>query len=141
IRDTLLSPEEAGAEDGYTVGAPEHGGQIGGSIFDAAGAAIPRAHVTVIHVASGKKMNTEADSNGHWRISDVPAGRVRIIVDATGFKRKVRDVIQAAGVLNTQNSTLQVAVMTETVTVNAEAVGVATSQAEAGKEPASGSSR
>ena len=60
-------------------------GTIQGSLVDAAStAAIPGARLT-IRDAKGRELSLDADGSGAFRFENVPAGTVRITVDADGF--------------------------------------------------------
>jgi hypothetical protein len=66
-------------------------GQLGGIIVDPSGAVVPNAQVTVTQVDTGAVRNVVTDSSGHWIVSNLPSGRVRITASARGFNRMVRD--------------------------------------------------
>ena len=67
-------------------------------------------------------MNAVSDAEGHWVVSNFPAGHAKIQVDANGFKTLVQqmnyDSARPAEYLNTLN----LGTVSETIEVNAEAV-------------------
>lgn len=94
-------------------------GQIGGIVVDANGAVVAGAEVT-LNTQSGSSLNTTSDSEGRWVIANVAPGPVTVSISAPGFKRMNQD-------FNYDNSrpvrigtTMEVASVTETVTVTAQ---------------------
>ncbi|HEY6967802.1 MAG TPA: carboxypeptidase-like regulatory domain-containing protein [Candidatus Angelobacter sp.] len=69
------------------------GGQIGGLVLDPQGAVIPGAQVTVTNVDQGQTRTAITDGAGHWLVSSVPSGRVKIEVKSQGFKTYVQNNI------------------------------------------------
>jgi hypothetical protein len=65
-------------------------GQIGGYVVDPTGAVVPRANV-VATLETGATFRAMTDIGGRWMIAGIPSGRVKIRVDAAGFKSSVRD--------------------------------------------------
>src|SRR5262249_34494733 len=55
-------------------------GQLGGIVVDPAGAVIPGASVTVTNKQTGASLTTRADSEGHWIVSNVQPGPLRITI-------------------------------------------------------------
>ncbi len=64
-------------------------GTISGDITDASGAVLPGAKIAVHNQATGLRRDAVADGNGHFVLSQLPAGRYDISVTATGFKEAV----------------------------------------------------
>ena len=97
-------------------------GQVGGVVVDPSGAAVPGAQVTVTNTERGVTMNAVSDAEGHWVVSNFPAGHAKIQVDANGFKTLVQqmnyDSARPAEYLNTLN----LGTVSETIEVNAQAV-------------------
>ncbi len=139
IRDSDYAPvAEGGAAYAVTGSGP--GGWIGGRVLDPTGAVVPKAHVVVTHLGSGQNFETDSDANGRWSIFNVASGRLRVLVDAQGFQRETRDVLQPVEGATTQNFTLRVGSTAETVTVEAQAYPLQTSAAsmintETSREP------
>ncbi len=64
-------------------------GTITGDVTDSSGAVLPGAKVVAHHQGIGLKRETVADGNGHFVLSQVPAGHYNISVTAPGFKEAV----------------------------------------------------
>jgi hypothetical protein len=94
-------------------------GQMGGIVADASGAVVPRALVTVTHLATGSTSKAYTDQAGHWSLTNVPPGRVRIVASSRGFRNEERIVNFDPSGPNRYNLTLQVGSTTETVEVSA----------------------
>jgi len=109
----------AGAYDLDSLSA----GQMGGYIIDASGSVVPYATILAT-LPTGATVRTRADASGRWMLSDVPPGRVRLRVDASGFKSQVKDVDRDASRPGRYSFRLEVGALTETVTVTADGPGL-----------------
>ena len=96
-------------------------GQLGGYVLDPSGAVIPRAHVTVVHVATNATFRCDTDTGGRWLISGVPSGRLRVSIDSPGFQQAAQLADYDANRPSRDNVTLRVGATTETVEVTASA--------------------
>ena len=96
-------------------------GQIGGTVTDPAGAIVSGAAVTVEHIPTRHMFQTFTDFRGHWVVSNVPPGRIRVSSEVLGFKRFTREMNYDASHSEVVSLTLQVASSSESVTVTAEA--------------------
>jgi hypothetical protein len=94
-------------------------GQIGGVIVDSQGALVPGAEVTVSNTQTGVSLTTRSDDEGHWRIVGMQPGATQVAINAPGFKKTVYDVDLQATKPVRLGTTLEVASVTETVTVTA----------------------
>jgi len=94
-------------------------GQLGGYVVDPGGAVIPNVQVTVTHLDTSTTRITTTDASGKWVVSNVPAGRVRVAVSASGFRSFRRDLGYDARQPNATNFKLDVGAVAETVTVTA----------------------
>jgi hypothetical protein len=92
-------------------------GQIGGIIVDPNGAIVAGASVTVSNTQTGTSLTTKSDGEGHWVISGMQPGAVRITIAAPGFSNVQQDYELQASRAARLGTTLQVATVTETVTV------------------------
>lgn len=63
---------------------------ITGTVRDATGAAIPNAKVTVRNEGTGISRDTTTNDSGGYTVSNIPAGRYTVEVEAQGFKRYQR---------------------------------------------------
>ena len=68
-------------------------GQIEGIITDANSAAVPNATITARNTQTGTERTTTSDASGVYRFPLLPLGSYRVTVEATSFKRLVRDGI------------------------------------------------
>ena len=121
-----LLPEgaEMPAERKVLAVGPLFHGQIGGIVTDPSGAVVPRAHVTVIDVASGASKNTDADDNGRWVVSNVTSGKLRVMVNAPGFRTGASMVDYNSNHPGLYPTTLQVGAVTESVEVMSSAATI-----------------
>jgi Carboxypeptidase regulatory-like domain len=92
-------------------------GQIGGIVIDPNGAVIPGAVVTVTNTQTGASLTTRSDGEGHWVISGMQPGAVKVTISASGFKDTQNELELLASQPARLGTTLQVGAVTETVTV------------------------
>jgi hypothetical protein len=107
--------------------APVFPGELGGTVVDSTGAVISSAHVTVTNSDTGFATSTLTDLSGRWAVSNFPAGRGKITVEASGFKPTVENINYDASRAAEYPITLRVGSVSETVEVSAEATNVETS--------------
>ena len=67
-------------------------GTIEGTVIDPSGAAIPRATITIRNAVSGYNQTALTDSNGYFRLNNIPANPYHLEVTASGFADFVQDV-------------------------------------------------
>src|SRR5271170_2152673 len=60
-------------------------GTISGTVYDQAGAVVPKAKVVLKNEASGDVRETVTENDGHFVITAVQPGTYSIVVSATGF--------------------------------------------------------
>ncbi|MFB3812629.1 MAG: carboxypeptidase regulatory-like domain-containing protein [Terriglobales bacterium] len=101
-------------------------GTIVGDVTDASGAVLPAAKITAQKQGTGLRRETVTDANGHFVISQLPAGRYEISATAAGFKASVvRDFqLNVDATVNLKFS-LTLGSVEQKVDVNAEAAQVA----------------
>lgn len=97
-------------------------GQIGGMIVDPSGAVISNARVTVLHPDTGTTLTAMTDDAGRWLVTNVPSGRLKITASATGFNSRVQEANYDASRPAPFAFDLQLASVSETVTVQPQAV-------------------
>ncbi|HET9283774.1 MAG TPA: carboxypeptidase-like regulatory domain-containing protein [Candidatus Angelobacter sp.] len=68
-------------------------GQIGGIVTDHTGAVVAGAHVTVTSLERGTKRTTITDSVGHWVVSGVPTGTIKVETRMRGFQTDIQNPI------------------------------------------------
>ena len=94
-------------------------GQLGGTIVDQSGAAVPNARITVTQLDNGAVRNTMTDSSGRWLVSNLPSGSIKIAASAPGFKQLVSQINYDGSRPVPAIYALNLAAATETVTVEA----------------------
>jgi carboxypeptidase family protein len=102
-------------------------GQIGGIVVDASGAVIPGAEVTVNNKQTGATLTTTSDGDGHWALSGVQPGPAQVRITYPGFSTMQYEIDLEASKPARLGTTMQVATITETVTVTANRSEVQTS--------------
>jgi hypothetical protein len=113
--------------------AQEVTGVILGVVKDNTDAVVPGAKVTAINEQTGVRVETESDATGSYQFPLLRAGNYQVIVEAPGFQR-----LERAGIIvNTTERvrvdiTLQVGVLSETVTVTGEVPLLQSEQATMG---------
>jgi hypothetical protein len=81
-----------------------------GTVTDASGSLLPRAHVTVVENATGLRRETVSDASGNYNIPQLPVGIYTVTIEHQGFKKlEFVDVEQVIGRTRTLDATLQVA--------------------------------
>ena len=108
-------------------------GSILGTVTDASGAAIPDASVQVKNVGTGVSQNVPTDAQGRYRAPELNIGDYEIQASRTGFTTVVRKgVTLNVGAQAVVDFSLQVGQQTQTVTVEAAATVVETTNAAVG---------
>ncbi len=105
-------------------------GQIGGIVVDSSGAAVANARIAVVHTDTGTAANATTDSEGHWFVSNIPSGRIRVTTTATGFNPYSREDSYDASRPLPFSFTLNVGATNQTVVVAAEGPALNTESAE-----------
>src|SRR5580692_9152750 len=93
-------------------------GEIRGTVL-AGGAVVPGATVTLTNIDTGETKTFVTNQDGIYDTVSTPAGNYRISFSATGFKKLVRGPITLQVDVITQDASLQVGAVTETVEVTA----------------------
>jgi hypothetical protein len=94
-------------------------GEIRGTV-SAGGAVVLGATVTVTNIDTGETKNFVTNQDGIYDTVSTPAGNYNISFSAQGFKKLVRGPVTLQVDVITENATLDVGAVTETVTVTAE---------------------
>ncbi|HZR57867.1 MAG TPA: TonB-dependent receptor [Terriglobales bacterium] len=95
-------------------------GEIRGTVM-ASGAVVPNATVTLTNIDTGETKDFITNANGIYDTVSTPAGNYNITFTATGFKKLVRGPITLQVDVITEDASLDVGAVTETVTVTAGA--------------------
>src|SRR5262245_40108903 len=64
-------------------------GSITGTVRDQAGAAVPKAEVTITDEKTGVSRNVTANDDGFYAATSLPAGMYSVSAGPTGFKKTV----------------------------------------------------
>jgi outer membrane receptor protein involved in Fe transport len=97
-------------------------GGIGGKVTDPQGAVVPNATVTATNAGTNQEASATADSDGGFRITNLPPGTYNVKVAASGFADFAQDkVVVEVGQVTTLNVPLGIAGATATVEVTADA--------------------
>ena len=93
-----------------------------GRVTDSSGSSVSGAHVAAVSVATNLRQETITTSDGDYTFHNLVPGPYRIAVEATGFKRLVRNgIVLVTGAAVTVDVKLEVGTDRETVTVVADA--------------------
>lgn len=97
-------------------------GQIEGVVTDQNGASVPNASVVAKNIDTGAERSVTTDASGVYRIPLLPLGRYQVTIEASSFKRYVRDGLTlVAGQTATINVSLEAGGITETITITSDA--------------------
>jgi hypothetical protein len=105
-------------------------GNIAGTVTDTQGGVLPGATVTATHTPTGTTYEAVTGSDGRFSILNVRVGPYSVAVDMSGFKGEKQDNVDVQlGAERTVDFKLQVASVSETVDVVAEAPPIDLSRA------------
>lgn len=103
--------------------------EVGGTVVDSSGAALPSAQVSMTETDKGVARTTVTDGTGHYSLPNLPVGPYRLEVQLPGFKDYIQNGIVLVVNNNIQlNVTMQVGAVSETVEVSAAANQVETKE-------------
>jgi hypothetical protein len=110
----------------------QSGGDLTGVVYDPTGAVIPGTKVILTNVATGTVRTTETTDAGVYRFVALPVvGTYKLKVEATGFKTyEAAGIVVSVARTTTQDVKLEVGAATTTVTVEAGAELVQTSESQ-----------
>ncbi|HEY3840312.1 MAG TPA: carboxypeptidase-like regulatory domain-containing protein, partial [Bryobacteraceae bacterium] len=107
--------------------------QISGSVADATGAVLPNASVTIADQGTGLTRNVKTNAAGNYVVPNLPTGRYRVSCEAPGFKKQIVDDNDLLTDVSIEvNCKLQVGSQSDSVTIQADAVTVETSNGDYG---------
>src|SRR5688572_26344650 len=91
---------------------------VSGQVTDSSGAAVPNATVRVIATERNTASTTETSDSGRYQVGFLLPGTYSVSIEASGFKRYLRDGIQlATGEKLGLDVVMEVGALTESVTV------------------------
>jgi hypothetical protein len=109
-------------------------GQIEGTVTDSNGAAVPNASITVRNLETGAERQISTDENGVYRAPLLPLGTYRVTIEASNFKRLVREgVTLTTGQTATVDAALEAGDVSATVTINSDAPIADTGKIDVGR--------
>lgn len=119
---------------GARVNAQEFRGSIAGRVIEASGAAVNNANVNIVNIATNSVTNTTTNESGSFTVLYLTPGRYRVTVEATGFKKSVRQDLEVrVGDKLELDVQLEVGAVTDTVSVTSDAPLLETNSASAGQ--------
>src|ERR1022692_356826 len=105
--------------------------RLQGTVHDASGAIVPGAKVTAVNNATKETSEATANSSGLYVLPVLRGGVYSLTAEAAGFAKSVVTGIELAASANeTQDVTLDVGKLTETVEVSANTVNVQTADSQ-----------
>jgi len=107
---TITSAASSAAQGNQT-------GNLGGTVRDSQGLAVPGATVRVVSPAQQGERQTMTDGLGAYLLPGLPTGRYAVTVELSGFQTVTSDVDVALGSAGRLDVSLRPAAATETVTV------------------------
>lgn len=106
-------------------------GSLVGTVADASGAVVPRAHVTITNTGTGQVLEGESDDQGRYSFVNILPGKYDLRVVVSGFKPAVVTGIEiSANVIRRQHVSLEVGTVAESITISAAAAQLQTDKAE-----------
>jgi hypothetical protein len=97
-------------------------GEIRGTVMDTSGAVVAGATVTLSNIDTGETKDFITNQDGIYDTVSTPAGNYNITFTAKGFKKLVRGPFTLNVDVITENASLEVGAISETVTVEANGV-------------------
>ncbi|MCC7243716.1 MAG: TonB-dependent receptor [Acidobacteria bacterium] len=114
-----------------TAEAQSGGGLISGVAKDTQGGVLPGVTVTLRNQASGVTRTTVSEGDGSYRFPALNPGRYTVTAELSGFSTvEVTNIEMTIGLGLTQDFTMQVQSLSETITVTGEAPVVDTTKSE-----------
>ena len=112
---------------------------LSGTITDPAGLPMSNAKIEVFSPTGQIAATTTPDSQGHYEVTDLPAAMYRVEFTSPGFAKTVVQQASLGGNRQlTQNVTMRVGSLTQTVTVTAPAPALNTTTSEIANLPVNG---
>ncbi len=98
----------------------QYNSNVQGTVTDPTGAVVPAAKVTLHNVQTGVDTVTSTDGTGNYRFNQIPPNDYQVIVEATGFARKITAVTVTTNELAGVDVAVSPATATMKVEINAE---------------------
>ena len=105
-----------------------------GVVHDNSGAVVPEAKITARNTATSFTRTVSSNETGAYLITNLPLGPYSLLIEKDGFKRFVQDGITLEVDQNARvDAVLAVGLLTDSITVSADAIGVDTRAATVGE--------
>ncbi len=105
-------------------------GRIEGTVFDASGAVIPNAKLTIVNTRTHTTVDAQANEQGYYVFPILQPGVYSLTAEAPGFRKgTVTNIDLTVGFTLRQDVKLAVGAVTENVVVEASTVSVQTTEA------------
>ena len=105
-----------------------------GVVRDDSGAVVPEAKVTARNTATSFERTGSSNDTGAYLITNLPVGPYSLLIEKAGFRRFVQDGITLEVGQNARvDAILAVGLLTDSITVSADAIGVDTRAATVGE--------
>ena len=101
-------------------------GSIRGAVQDSSGARIPGAKIEVQSAESVLRREAESEDRGEFRVDDLPPGKYRVSVSATGFAQADADVSVAVSSVRELTVTLKPAISPQSIVVEGQKSSITT---------------
>jgi outer membrane receptor protein involved in Fe transport len=113
------------------LGAQRATATISGTLTDPSGSVLPGAAIRATNAATGVTQATTSDSQGRYRIAELPVGMYRLQVEKPGFQTVVHTAVEVTvGTESVLDFSLPVGQATQTISVEAEVSNVNTTSAQ-----------
>ena len=103
---------------------------ISGTVTDPSGAVVPLAGVRATNIGTGASQTAQSDSQGRYRIAELPVGEYRVQVEKEGFQSVGTGIVLTVGSENVVDFSLPLGQAAETLSVEAEVPVVNTTSAQ-----------
>lgn len=108
-----------------TVGQAQFRGGVQGTVTDNAGGTVDGATVTLTNKETDQSQKTQTSDAGFYRFTNLAPGLYSLAIEQQGFKKRlINDLRVDAESVKGQDISLEAGVISETVTVEAENIGV-----------------
>ena len=107
-------------------------GSIQGTVYDAAGAVIPNAAITIRNQSTGQERTTTTDAAGLYVAPSLSVGTYRVEVKSAGMQPTAANLEVSVGSVSRQDFTVNVASSSQTVEIQATAPVVDASSVSVG---------
>jgi hypothetical protein len=109
-------------------------GSVSGTVRDSAGRLIPGATIHIREEATGAIHEAQSDNKGYYVLLVLPVGRYELEIQASGFSAyKRRDIVLDTNAALTEDATLGVGTVAQTVSISDNALHVETVNSQMGE--------